>query len=563
VALKEKRHFQRYKKSADFILESGKKSYRGSLLDYCLNGIGAIVAGGSSLGKGDIVKTRLQEPFLDFMGEIIWTKEVPGALRIGLRNVGRLKGLITDFKVADILIGLQRTFKTGVLTFDSGDIVKRLYIKNGDMVFAASNQNEDRLGDVLVREEVITREQYERSVEEMKRTRQRQGAALVRLGYLRPEELVVAVRYYVEEIIRSLFRLKTATFSFEESPLPTSEVITLKLSAANLIYSGVKKAIASGHLEAELPSVEFVPCFSSDPLDLFQDINLDITGKKMISLVDGKTSLKDIITIARIDGFEILRTLYALMSVGVIETETDCKSSVEIPTEVIEESFEEKPEIGMAPELRELIEHMHRNCESLGYYGVLGVKDHASLPEIKRAYYSTAKRFHPDMHFLHADESAKRKLSDIFSYIYEAYSTLSNPQKRREYDRLLTIKPSKLTSAQDRAKAHFEEGKKHFRKHDYKDAELLFGQAVYFDKTISEYHYHCGLALMKQNKLEKAARTMEESLRLEPYNTTYLSELGFVYLALGFPKRARGLFERALRKSPDHARSLEGLRKIG
>ncbi len=562
MALKDRRHFRRYKKTAEFVLESNKKSYRGSLLDYSLNGIGAMIAGMPPLGKGDIVKIGLQEPLIDFTGEIIWTKEVPGALRIGLRNARQLKGLITDFRIADTLIGLQRTLTTGVLTFKSGDIVKRLYIRNGDMIFADSNQNKDRLGDLLLREKSITPDQYSRSVTEMEKTGRKQGAELVRLGYLRPEELVTAVRHHTEEIIRSLFLLKEGSFSFEESPLPTQEVITLKLSAANLIYSGVKRAVTPGHFESELPSVDCIPFFSSDPLDLLQDINLDITGRRVVSLIDGKTSLDDIISITRIDGLEILKTVYALISVRMFEI-TSRESSTGIPREVIEETFREKAERDVAPELREMIEQMHSICESLGYYGVLGIKAQASLPEIKSAYYRAAKKFHPDMHFFEADESLKGKLSDIFSYVYDAYSTLSNPQKRRKYDGLLTTGPAKPAAAQDRARACFEEGKTHLKKHDHRKAEALFAQATYFDSAVPEYHYHYGLSFIKQRQPQKAARAIEAALRLEPDNATYLAELGFVYLDLGFPKRAGGLFEKALRKSPDHARSLEGLKKIG
>lgn len=562
MALRHKRNFKRYRKTSAFVIESNRQSYNCRLLDYCLNGIGAIVTDESPLKKGDTVKITLQEPLLNFTGEIVWTKSVSGLLRVGMRNVGQMKGLMRDFKLADTLIGLQRTLTTGILTFESADIRKKVYVKNGDMVFASSSQMEDRLGDLLLREGIITRDQYNNSVTEMQRTGQKQGAVLVRLGYLRPEELVTAVRYYVEEIIRSLFSLKTGSFSFEGSPLLPKEVITLKLSAANLIYSGVKKALISRHFETELPPVECIPFFSSNPMDLFQQIDLDITGKRTVSLIDGKTPLKDIIDIAGLDELEILKTVYALMSVRIIEIATDGNKSAEIPREVIEETFERSRQEEMAPELKEMIEDLYRRCEILGYYGVLGIKEKATLPEIKRAYYKAAKRFHPDMHFRQADESLKGKLSRIFSYVHEAYSTLSIPYKRTEYDRLLALRPAKMTTSQDRAKASFEEGKSHLGKHDYGNAELLFGQAAYYDRTISEYHYYYGLALIKRHKLEKAAKALEEALRLEPYNTKYLSELGFVYMDLGFPNRAGGLFRKALRRSPDHARSMEGLRRI-
>lgn len=562
MALNDKRHFSRYKKTAVFVLESDRKKFKSGLLDYCLNGIGAVVAEGAPLKEGDIVKVLLREPYFNATGKIIWTDNSSGVLRVGIGNIGPLNGRIEDFRLSDTLIGLQRTMMTGILTFESGDIVKRVYIRNGDMVFAASNQNEDRLGDVLVREEVITPGQYEHSVEEMKKTGKRQGTCLVRLGYLRPDELVAAVRFYVEEIIRSLFLLKKGRFLFEESPLPTQEVITLKLSAANLIYSGVKKAVTAGYFDSELPPIDCTPCFSADPLNLFQDIKLDITGKRTVLLIDGKTSLGDIMSIARLDSLEVRKTLYALMSARVVEIADDREPSAEIPREVIEETFGKGPVTEMPIEVREMIEHMHGNCESLGYYGVLGVEHHAPLSEIRRAYYRAAKKFHPDIHFLQADDSIKQKLSDIFSYIYKAYSTLSNPQTRAEYDRLSNEKAAEPAGEKDRARAHFEQGRTYFNRRNYQKAEHFFGQAAYLDTAASEYHHYYGLALMKQCKPRKAARALETALLLDPFNTTYLADLGFICLDLGFPRRAEALFKKALSKSPDHSRSLEGLGKI-
>ena len=231
---KDKRHFKRYRRAVNFALEADHKSYRCDLLDYSLSGVRAVVRDKTSLEKGQVVKIDLKEPFLDFTGEIMWTKGRPGALEVGVRNIGPLGGRLEDFRLADILTGLQRTLSTGVLTFESGNVLKKIYVKNGDMVFASSNQREDRLGDLLLREGGITQEQYDQSVSEMKKTAMRQGALLVQLGYLSPDALVKAVRGYVEEIIKSLFLLERGTFSFDESQPPTREVIVLKLSAANL-----------------------------------------------------------------------------------------------------------------------------------------------------------------------------------------------------------------------------------------------------------------------------------------------------------------------------------------
>ena len=61
------------------------------------------------------------------------------------------------------------------------------------------------------------------------------------------------------------------------------------------------------------------------------------------------------------------------------------------------------------------------------YYDVLGVKRDASDDEIKKAFRKLAAKYHPDA----GGDEAK------FKEVSEAYTTLSDPQKRREYDQLL------------------------------------------------------------------------------------------------------------------------------
>lgn len=62
------------------------------------------------------------------------------------------------------------------------------------------------------------------------------------------------------------------------------------------------------------------------------------------------------------------------------------------------------------------------------YYIILGIKNTASLEEIKIAFRNLAKKYHPDIN--HTDQPTE----SIFKEIQEAYETLSNSEKRKKYD---------------------------------------------------------------------------------------------------------------------------------
>ena len=63
------------------------------------------------------------------------------------------------------------------------------------------------------------------------------------------------------------------------------------------------------------------------------------------------------------------------------------------------------------------------------YYEVLGVKKDATKDEIRKAYKKLALRWHPDK-----NPDNKKEAEEKFKEIAEAYSVLSDPDKRREYD---------------------------------------------------------------------------------------------------------------------------------
>lgn len=70
--------------------------------------------------------------------------------------------------------------------------------------------------------------------------------------------------------------------------------------------------------------------------------------------------------------------------------------------------------------------------EAMTYYDVLGVPRHASPDQIRKAYREQVKFFHPDV-FRGSEEIAKIKTQQL----NEAFETLSDPAKRRDYDELL------------------------------------------------------------------------------------------------------------------------------
>jgi tetratricopeptide (TPR) repeat protein len=565
---KEKRYFRRYKRRVSFNISYNGKKLDAVALDYSISGIGALMEKGPQLPEELDLNIKLHNQPVQMYGRVAWKKETSDGMRVGIELVGPIQGSLEVFMLSDLLIGLQRTKKIGTLEITSSSLIKKVYIKNGDMIFASSNLDEDRFGDMLLSERRITSDQYERSVRHMEQTGKQQGAALVELGYLKPHDLFVALKYQVEKIIIDLFKLETGIFHFREGPLPVDEVIKLNFSAANLIYKGIKDIKDADVIQGFFPSFKTVLRLSPDPLDLFQDIMLNADDRSVLAYVDGKSTIDNILSLSPLDKLEVLKILYMLLSASIIVDVSEFEpeefeDDVDLVAEVIEEAKEtvgeqkvEEPE-----EFIQKVDELYSKLGNIGYYEILGLKEDASLSEIKKTYYKMAKDFHPDKHF-YLDTDMKGKLSLIFSYITSAYSTISNPQMRQDYDKEKKDDPDKHASGVVTAQDKFDQGIAEMNKRNYADAAELFGQAGYMNNKEPEYSYYYGLSLYRLGKLKEAESEMRKAIKIDPVNAEYLAEIGHVYLELGFPLRAKGNFERALKIEPKNPRALEGVASL-
>src|SRR2546421_12244683 len=63
------------------------------------------------------------------------------------------------------------------------------------------------------------------------------------------------------------------------------------------------------------------------------------------------------------------------------------------------------------------------------YYKTLGVGKNASEEEIKKAYRKLARQYHPDRN------AGDKKAEERFKEISQAHDVLSDPDKRKQYDR--------------------------------------------------------------------------------------------------------------------------------
>jgi curved DNA-binding protein CbpA len=88
-------------------------------------------------------------------------------------------------------------------------------------------------------------------------------------------------------------------------------------------------------------------------------------------------------------------------------------------------------------ERRKQVLDLYYRLSDIDYYTLLGVKQGADKKEIRSAYFSLSKAFHPDSMFRKELGSYKAKMTAVFQALTEAYEALSKKKTRDEYDAYL------------------------------------------------------------------------------------------------------------------------------
>lgn len=468
------------------------------------------------------------------------------------------EGSLKDHGLPGLLVNINRNRVTGILVVTSRGITKKVFISKGEAIFASSSYADDRLGEMLLKSGKITVQQYDKSVEILKKTGKRQGAILVELGYLTPKDLFWGVKYQVEEIIYSLFDFEDGDFNFDEGEIPGDEVITLKMSMGNLIYEGVNRIENWTKIRSEMPDTETILKLSDDPLSLFQGVELSTQDKKILSLIDGKRAIRNIIEDSWLNSFEALKALYMLWSIGIIiASQGDEGGAVSVdeilsPVSLEEEDFMNK------------VNNTFERLSSISYFEILDLSEQAGVDEIKKNYYAKAKEFHPDRFYDSTDTIMKDRLAQIFDALTDAYNTLKDKDSRTQY--LASIGNLEAASSGDMQKAEdkYTESVARIKVGDFSGAASLLEEAVSINPGKPEYWNYAALAYSKTpGKEDKSEGAMIEAIKLDPTNSDFYANLGLLYVRGKRMDEAKKQFQKALAMNPNNKKAQKGMKQGG
>jgi len=230
-----------------------------------------------------------------------------------------LKGNIETFYLSSILQLLAQDKKTGILTIAEQDRIVRVYIKNGNIIYAVGSQKEVRLGYLLRTKGIISAEELQKALTLAKQRNEKLGKILVEKGFISVETLKKFIHQQVRDILYDLFLWKQGDFEYVDQDFNLDQEFATELNHMEVILEGTRRVDEWSILKKNIPDKQMVFKINRSVEEKRDTVNLTANEWRIISLINGKRTVQQVIEDSGNDEFSVYRVINSLISSGLIE----------------------------------------------------------------------------------------------------------------------------------------------------------------------------------------------------------------------------------------------------
>src|SRR5690606_2375666 len=192
----------------------------------------------------------------------------------------------------------------------------QIFFERGRITYATIVNRPDRLGDLLVRDGVISHDELAEAVRRQAENPDKKlGEWLVELGRITREQLERYIRIQVEEAVYSLFTWSRGSFYFEVDQEPEDTEVRLAINPESLLLEGARRVDEWGLIEKKIPTLDLIFEIETDRLRA-ADVELTPEQERLVPLVDGTRTVQDLIQETGFGEFETGKALYGLIQAG-------------------------------------------------------------------------------------------------------------------------------------------------------------------------------------------------------------------------------------------------------
>jgi tetratricopeptide (TPR) repeat protein len=227
-----------------------------------------------------------------------------------------IKGSLKEASLPDVLQLLAMGKKTGCLSVADRSNFGYIFFEQGYITYASIVNRRDRLGDILVKNELVTQDQLDAAIERQRHERdKRVGELLVAMGALSRPDLERFMLVQIEEAVYFLFTWSTGTFSFESDVRPETQDFLVRISPESLLLEGARRVDEWSLIEKKIPGFDLIYVVEKQRLET-SGVTLTHEQQRILPLLDGVRDVARIVEDSGLLEFEVGKALYGLITAG-------------------------------------------------------------------------------------------------------------------------------------------------------------------------------------------------------------------------------------------------------
>jgi serine/threonine-protein kinase len=501
--------------------------------------------------------------------------------------------------------------KSGDLHFRHGLHRRSLRFLEGHVLHGTSDVQGEHLGDVLVRYGRLRQVDLDRAVEVVLRDRRRLGGVLQGMGLLDREGLDEAVGLHAREILFDCAGRGGGSFTFEESAPnpPGPDEGACNLATVELILEAARRVQDPAVVRRVLGDTKEVPTVARDAFNRFRNVTLTPADGFLLSRIDGRLALRDLVKLIPLPPESVERSLFALLCTGVVEyaragapaasrpvarptpvpapapvprsvppptpfphptSQSEARRALEADRARLEEDSE-----AVEAARRQILE-AHEGIATQDHFEFMRLSRAATDAQVKEAYFRLAKPFHPDSRLDPRLAALAPKRDAVFLRLGQAYEALRTASGRKRYLEFLghvshTVAQgtpvenpvSEEAHAAWMAKENLAVAEEHHREGRYWDAIQLLESTIPMLEGPDKVRARVALArtqMKNPNWVKRAEESLHALLQESPNSVEACLVLGELYRTTQMRTRALAMYRRALDIDPGNKDAIAALR---
>ena len=223
-----------------------------------------------------------------------------------------VSGNLNTMLPGDLLQWLSLGQKTGTLVVANKSVEKKIFFRTGRIISSASNNPREYLGQFLISHGYLTEPELMKAMDVQLQSGILLGKILVMIDVITEPQLQRLMRLKAEEEIYDIFLWSEGDFHFVDDQLPTMEMIPLMVDVTGLIMEGTRRVDEWARIREVLPNELLVPLMVK-PVQVEQ---MEDVEKTVVSAIDGKRSVAEIVLESRSSSFKVSSTICELVRNG-------------------------------------------------------------------------------------------------------------------------------------------------------------------------------------------------------------------------------------------------------